>query len=103
MPPSQRITIRVPADLLTTLESHLRPGDALSDIVRRALQDYVSRLSDTGDVQRSDSASDTPPAPDILRLMTQMTHQLDRLGISILRFPSSPRGSRARRVGDCTR
>ena len=83
MPPSQRITIRVPLDLLTTLESHLRPGEALSDIVRQELQDYVRRMSDAGSARTSDGPSDTTPPGDILTWMREMTQRLEELSDAV--------------------
>src|SRR2546425_1225534 len=83
MPPSQRITIRVPPDLLTTLESHLRPGEALSDIVRRALQDYVGRLSDTGSERMSDGVSDMTNVGDVRAWMAQITQRLEVLSDTV--------------------
>ena len=83
MPPSQRITIRVPADLLTALENHVRPGEALSDIVRRALQDYVRRLSDRDDALASDTTSDTASLPAMLPVLTQMARQLEALSDAV--------------------
>ena len=35
-------------------------------------------------------------------LLAYVAHYLDSIGIPILRLPSRPRSSRARRVGDCS-
>jgi recombinase len=91
MPPSQRVTIRLPSELLATLEASLRPGETLSDIVRQALNDYVRRVSDTAPPRTSDAVSDTVSDDvsdtsnpgDIRVWMTQITRQIATLSDTV--------------------
>ena len=86
MPPSQRITIRLPADLLAAVEAPMRPEESLSDLVRRALQAYVRQMSDTSTAQVSDSTSDTHLPEDIRTWMTQITQRLEGLSDTVRRL-----------------
>ncbi len=90
MPPSQRITIRIPADLLATVEAHMHPDESLSDIVRRALQAYVRQLSDRRTGSVSDTLSDMRVPEDVRMSLAQITQQLREVSDTVRRFALAP-------------
>lgn len=94
MPSSQRITIRLPADLLAAVEASMQPEESLSDIVRRALQIYVRQLSDTSTERLSDRTSDARLPEDMHTWMARITQQLEGLSDTVRRLALSPTRAR---------